>query len=121
MSDLPAGEGPEGLPVIAYRIGSYWYCPLCYPLQEEEGSPITPDHLMDCYGYACDQCHVVIREALANEEPVFAYTIPYSTYRLMMCLRCAKTYPDGPDKKPVTQLPPLNINRCDKCHVRIQG
>lgn len=49
---------------------------------------------------------------------VIAYSIPYSTYRLLMCLRCAKPYPDGPDKRPETVVPLYAA--CDKCHVKIK-
>src|SRR5512139_1547503 len=48
-----------------------------------------------------------------------AYTIPYATYRLIMCLRCAKTYPEGPDKVPVTVIRWRTL--CDKCHNKIPG
>lgn len=46
-----------------------------------------------------------------------AYRIPYSTYRLWLCLRCARPYPDGPDKEPVRVIPWLTA--CDRCHVKI--
>jgi hypothetical protein len=49
---------------------------------------------------------------------VIAYTIPYATYRLWMCLRCAKTYPEGPDKRPETVA--ALWTRCDKCRVPIR-
>lgn len=52
-------------------------------------------------------------------KPVLAYTIPYSTYRLLMCLRCAKHFPDGPDKQPVTDPAQLFLKHCDKCNVKI--
>lgn len=62
----------------------------------------------------------VDREAEGGEQvsQVIAYSIPYATYRLLMCLRCAKPYPDGPDKKPETVVPLYAV--CDKCHVKIK-
>ena len=56
---------------------------------------------------------------MADETTALAYSIPYSTYRLWLCLRCAKPYPDGPDKKQVKEIPPMTF--CDRCHVRILG
>lgn len=52
-----------------------------------------------------------------DEKPI-AYTVPYATYRLTMCLRCAKTYPESQDKQPVTCL--VGSTRCDKCRVKIK-
>lgn len=52
-----------------------------------------------------------------DDSPIVAYTVPYATYRLLLCLRCAKPYPDGGDKEPVGVAP--LFNRCDKCHAVI--
>lgn len=46
-----------------------------------------------------------------------AYRVPYASYKLWLCLRCAKTYPEGPDKEPVRVIPWLTA--CDKCHNKI--
>lgn len=54
---------------------------------------------------------------MSEPTTVWAYTIPYGAYRVMMCLRCAKTYPEGPEKKPVRVLPLWSS--CDKCHAKI--
>jgi DNA-directed RNA polymerase subunit RPC12/RpoP len=57
---------------------------------------------------------------MADANEIIAYTIPHHRprFRLWMCLRCAKTYPEGPDKRPETEAYPWT--RCGKCHVKIR-
>jgi hypothetical protein len=42
--------------IIAYTVGSFWYCPK--DGKDLEGSePVTEDNLMSIYSYHCDVCN----------------------------------------------------------------
>lgn len=50
-------------------------------------------------------------------DRVIAYTIPYASYRLWLCLRCAAHGLDDV-RRPETVLPLWAV--CDRCRVKIK-
>lgn len=54
--------------IIAYTVGSFWYCPTCFHKGNEPGEATTEDHLMACYTYRCDQCGKLIAKRKTGQR-----------------------------------------------------
>lgn len=56
-SETVRTPGADPNEVVAYTMGSFWFCPPCARAQGTEGLEATRRYcLMDVYTYHCDQC-----------------------------------------------------------------
>ena len=53
--------------VIAYTVGSMWFCTACGPNQDNS-EPVTFGNTLPIYDYNCDNCGHAIQKASVKDE-----------------------------------------------------
>lgn len=48
--------------IIAYTLGSFWFCAECAGKVEQETEPVPENLTFGCYWYHCDGCGTLLKE-----------------------------------------------------------